>query len=129
MIAMSFSYLMRFCMKSFGISTVATYLCYSFSKIHVSRTDLVVTFGDLESSLDAKYFELFPPATILPFGVPSLFSLRKIWDSRMVLLCYSVNSFLCIGMNVSLMWSCFIYECTDPLPFLPHFLMPALRKS
>ena len=31
-------------------------------------------------------------------------------------------------MNVSLIWICFLFEWTYPLPFLPHFLRPDLHE-
>ena len=128
MVAMSFSSLMQICMNSFGISTVTTYISSSTPTIHVSRTYLVATVGDIASSLDIKSLCLLPPATFLPFRVPSLSSLRKIWDSRIVFLCYFVKKFLCRGTNVSLKWSCFIYDWTSPIPFLYHFLRPSLSE-
>ena len=54
MMAMYFSYLVQFCMKAFGMPTVATYLSSSASMIHVVRTDLVTAVGDISSSLDIK---------------------------------------------------------------------------
>ena len=129
MVAMSFSYLARVYMKAFWMSKVAKYLCHSDSTIHLSRTDSVVTVGDLESFLDIKSLFLFPNSTVLPFKVPYFFSLRKRWDSRIVFLYYSVTSFLFRGMNVSLMWSCFVSEWTSHIPLLPHLLRPDLSES
>ena len=78
-------------MGTFGVSTVAKYQCSSVSMIHVSRTDSVATVGEIVSYFDIKSLSLFPPATILTFRVPSIFSLRKIWDYRIVFLCSWVN--------------------------------------
>ena len=126
---MSFSSLMQICMNSFGISTVTTYISSSTPTIHVSRTYLVATVGDIASSLDIKSLCVLPPATFLPFRVPSLSSLRKIWDSRIVFLCYSFKYFLCIGVDVSLIWSFFISEWVYHLPLFPYFLRTDLSES
>ena len=73
---------MRFCMNDFGVPTVATYKCSCVSTMHVSRTDTVATACKLASSLDMKFLCVLPPSTVLTFRMPSLFSLRKMWDSR-----------------------------------------------
>ena len=114
---------------SFGISTVATYRFSSLSKMHVSRADLVATFGEIKFSLDMKSLWLLSPATFLPFRVQSLFSLRQRWHYRIVFLCSSVKSFLCRVMNVSLVWFWFISEWTAHMPFLPRFLRPDFSES
>ena len=129
MMYISLSYSMWVCMKEFRMSIVPTYQCSPVSTMHVISADLVVTFGELYSSLDMKSLCLFPPAIVLPFRVLYLFSLRKMWDSRIVFLCSLVKSFLCRGMNFSLIWICFIYKWTDNLPLSPHFLRPVLSES
>ena len=91
MMATPFSSPIQVCMNEFRMSTVATYGCSFASTMHVSMTDMVATVGEIESSLDMKSILLFPPATFLPFRVPSLFYLRKRWDSRIVFLYYLVN--------------------------------------
>ena len=78
-------------MKEFEMYTVATSRFYSASKMHISSNGLVATVGEIASSLNIKYLCLFPPATFLPFRVPSLLSLRKSWGYRIVFLCYSVK--------------------------------------
>ena len=60
-------------MKSFVMSIVATSLCSSTSMMHVSRTELVVSVGELSSSLDIKSLFFLPPPTVLTFRVTSLF--------------------------------------------------------
>ena len=90
------------------MSTVSTHQCSSVSMMHFSRNDSVETVWGPASFLDMKSLCLFLPATVLPFRVLSLLSLSKIWDYRIVFLCYLINSFLCIGMIVSLIWSCLI---------------------
>ena len=126
---MYFSYSMWVCMKAFGMSTVTTYVCYFASMIHVIRTDLVTTVGALESYLDIKSLWLFLPATVLNFRVPYIFSLRKLVGPMIVFLCSLVESFLFRGMNIYLIWSFFISDYTDHLPFFPHFLRYVLSKS
>ena len=108
MMAMSFSYSMQVCMKSFGVSKVATSWCSYVYMMHVGRTDLVANFGYLASSLDIKSICLFPSAAVLPLRVPSLFSFSKMWYSRIVFLYYPVKYFLCRGITVSLIWNFFI---------------------
>ena len=129
MMAVYFSSSVHLFMKEFDISKVATSRCASTSMIHLSRTDSVVTFGELASYLDIKYLYLLPPTTVLTFRVLSLFSLGLIWESSIMLLYYLVNSFLCIGMNVSLVWIYFISEWTYHIPFLPHFFRSILIES
>ena len=74
-------------MKAFGILTVSTPICSYASTMHVSRTDLVPTDGELASSLDRDSLCFLPLATDLPFRAPSILSLRKRWYSRIVFLC------------------------------------------
>ena len=95
----------------------------------MSRTASVDNFGDLASSLDIKSLCLLTPATFLPFMVPSIFSLSKRGDYKIVFLCYLVNYFLCRGMNVSPIWICFISKWNAPLPLSPHLLRTALSES
>ena len=82
--------------------TVATYICSSVCMTHVNGNDSVVNVGELASSLDINYICMFPPSTDLTFIVLFIFSLSKRSYSRILLLCSSVKSFICRGMNVSL---------------------------
>ena len=126
MMAMSFLYSMLICMKEFGMYTVATYWFSSVSMMHQSRTYLVATIGKISSSLDIKSLWLLLPASVLNSRVPSILSLSKRWDYEIVFLCSSIKFFLCRGMNVYLIWICFIYDWTANQTFLIHFLRPAL---
>ena len=128
MMAVFFSSLMRFCMKVLGMSIVATSLYSSASMMNVSSTDAVATVGKIASSLYINYLCLFPSDTSLPFRVTYIFSLREKLDYSIVFLYSLVKFFLCRGMNVSLIWSCFIYDWTSCLPFLSHLLRPALSE-
>ena len=102
MISVSLSSLMRVYIKVFGMSTVATSICSYGLAMHMGRTELVANVGELASSLDIKYLCLLPPTTVLHFRVPYLFYLKKLWDSRIVLLYYSFKYLLFRGMNVYL---------------------------
>ena len=124
MVDMSLSYQMWVCMKAFGMYTVATPRFSSAYMTHLIRTDSAETVGKLASSLYIKYLCLFPPATVMPFFVPSIFYLRKRWESSILFLCSSVRYLLCKGMDVSLICIYLIYEWTYPLTLLNHFLRP-----
>ena len=112
-----------------GSSPVVKSLCYYVSMIHESRTEFVTTVDELASLLDIKSLCLFSDATFMPFRLLSLFSLRKMWDSRIMILCSLFKSFLFVGINFYLIWICLIFEWTAPLPFLLHFLTPAFSES
>ena len=86
------------------MSTGAKYPFLYASMMHASRTELVENVGDIASYLYIKYLCLLSPDNILTFRLPSIFSLRKRRDSRIVFLCYLVKSLLCRGTNVYLIW-------------------------
>ena len=77
MMTMSFLLLIHVCMKSFGISITATSLSLSTSIIKFSRTYFVYTVVELESSLAIFFLCLFPPATVCPLILLSIYFLEE----------------------------------------------------
>ena len=64
-------------MNALRISITVTPLFYSASMIQDYSIYLVDTVGELEYVLEMKSLCLFPPATVLPFIVTSIFYLRN----------------------------------------------------
>ena len=69
-------------MKSFGISITATYFSYFVSLLLIGSMDSVDTLDELASSFEMQSLCLFPPATVCPLIVPSLFFFENMWDSN-----------------------------------------------